>query len=303
MSTVETVTLIVLLCVVVLPILGFILYGLWSTYLSDFFENIIDELKRLFTSKKKKEEQRLAAEKEKDELNEFFLKYGTSDFEKLKSFMLKNNIPLPSPERRPYDYFMKCFEDTRFHFRRIFDQSMENAGYDTYYRSFRLRDVGKIYYKSDEILIFPERDTNDIYDFLFHVAPVKSDLGYGFSYKVAGSLDSVFEKFKEVAKVNSYKKYAKVIPARNVYWYVHGGNSGTYKAIDAAAGAIVGGLLFGGVGALLGAASIEKDDPKKKKIIFGIKNEKYWVFDMYMLDTFQKHLPGLRCDNQYTSIV
>ena len=122
MGTVELVTLIVLLTLIIgVPAVCIIV------------SNIRDKKRR---------------EAEKNKENEIITSYykneGLNDVKLLEDFMKENNIALPTRQSDLYVYIRECLKATRDNIREKFDNSIHAAGYglyiqeDSYFKSFVL---------------------------------------------------------------------------------------------------------------------------------------------------------------------
>ena len=102
------------------------------------------------------------------------------------------------------------------------------------------------------------------------------------------------------------------IALKDFYWYVEYPDSGGSKLIDMGVDAVVGGVLFGGLGAL-GGASLSADKQKKKEeeeeeeeveVFLVKKSIQYSIAKGYLyakspIENLNKHLPNNRLRNSY----
>ena len=243
----------------------------------------------------------------KDKLNDkkikksFDEKEGNQEIKKLESFMKDSNISLPERCKDSGEYVKKLLYKTLTHYQNILKEALKEAGYS---KNFDLNKVGTVYYNSKYVLIFK--------NVFFYIQPdVKS--GFTYSYtdnngdKQYLSLQQFIDFCKSLREPNAYKTLSKQIAHKDLHWYVEYPTSAGYKLADTAAGAIVGGIALGPVGALAGAASSSNSQKKAEEqdieVFWVEKSVRYSIdkgsFCKYTIEKLNEHLPKNRLSDSY----
>lgn len=243
----------------------------------------------------------------KEELNNkkiserFGEKEGTQEIEKLKSFMKNSNIPIPTKMDDSGVYIKSLLRLTHNHYENMLKKSLEENGYS---KNFELSKIGTVYYNSQYALIFKNI-------FIYITPNVKS--GFTYSYtdvngkKQYLSLQQFIDFCKSLGEPNAYKTLSKQIAHEDLHWYVEYPASAGYNLADTAAGAVIGGLALGPIGALLGATSSSKSQKKKEEEeveVFWVEKSVHYSIDhgtdcKYTIDKLNKHLPKNRLSDSY----
>ena len=234
-------------------------------------------------------------------MEKHFNNEGKKDIESFESFMKANNISLPN--RKNTDtaliYVQSLIDHTLEHFQNVLKENLKKAGYTN---NFELKKVGTIFYNSNYVLIYKDaflriRPSG----FSYYYIDVEGDRHYW-------SLSEIFDYCKKIEKPDAYKVLAEEIALKDFYWYVEYPDSGGSKLIDMGVDAVVGGVLFGGLGAL-GGASLSADKQKKKaeeevEVFLVKKSLRYSIAKGYpyaksAIENLNKHLPNNRLRNSY----
>jgi hypothetical protein len=232
-------------------------------------------------------------------INYFNERDGLRDIQIIEKFLKDNYIPLPKPrEEDNHKYFVSCLRHAINHCIYQLSNNLRIKGYSD---DFILSSCGRIYYNLEETLVF-----TDIFKLAYLETTIKGgsvnykyhDSTYKTKYLTLTETISLLNSLKEP---NAYKKFSISIPTKDIFWYVKGGYNERYKVADAAAGAIVGGVLLGPAGAYLGMSSStknSKENDNKKVIILGGKI-KTWEIPLSELNTLSKHFPNKRLPDKY----
>lgn len=202
-------------------------------------------------------------------LNNYYRSGGKKEIEKLESFMKASNILLPLKNNNDmFDYMSSMLKRTLWHYQDILKKSLEQSGYT---KNLKIDKIGTVYYNSKYALIY-----KDVFFFIIEPS-VNNGLSYSYTdengEKKYWSLQQFFDFCKNLEKTDAYKNLARQIAIKDIHWYVEYPASAGYRLADIGAGAIVGGLAFGAVGALAGAASSSNDQKKSE----GEEIEVFWV--------------------------
>ena len=194
-------------------------------------------------------------------MQEYFSDAGKKEIDALESFMKQNNISIPERgDDNELDYIKSLIYDTIEHFECGLIHDLENAGYE---ECFDLYKIGRIYYNSEHALIYK--------DVFIYVKPcVKNGVASYTYFSDSGqscylTLTDLLEFCTKLGEPNAYKDLAKEVALDDLHWYVEYPASAGHRLADTGAGAIVGGLLLGPVGAIAGAMSSSKSSGEKEK--------------------------------------
>lgn len=122
------------------------------------------------------------------------------------------------------------------------------------------------------------------------------------------TIEELFGRFETEANIEYVKANSSEISMSHLRWHVGGLDPASKHLSNIASGAVMGGLLFGGVGALAGAMYSDKDAKKHKNekifIRFGANYSNDWIVsEAYEFSqTFKRlneHFPDKREDDQY----
>ena len=276
-----------LIIIFALFMIAFLIYGginLWL-YLSDVSEE--KTLKAYYSSEK-----------------------GKNDISRLESFMVSYNIPLPSSSKNEVgvEYMRSMLYHTESHFNRILDSALCKAGYKNY---FKLDSVGRVYYNSRHAMIYHNV-------FIENSRPsVKSGVvTYSFQDAEGNrkhwTLSQFFEQCQKIENT-PYKEFTREVNLEDLYWFVIYPSSAGHRLADKAAGAVIGGVLLGPVGALAGGMSASSSQKKEEnaeiEVVFGQKSEGKTIISWsvakgdirseHAIEELTKHLPNNRLADAY----
>ena len=122
-------------------------------------------------------------------------------------------------------------------------------------------------------------------------------------------LREVLSFFKTLESPESYSTLAKKIFLKELFWYVEYPSSAGHSLADTAAGAVIGGLILGPVGALAGAMSTnnshKKDEKEKISVVLGQKGGSCWCIaegeynTQRAIEKLSEHFPQNRSSDRY----
>ena len=248
---------------------------------------------------------------DKPKISEYFNGEGKKDIAKIKeeiSRVTTNGIPSNFSDNM-YDYAKALLNKLRSGYETLIKRSLHQNGYTDY---FELDKIGTIYYSSKKALIY-----NNIF---LSVSPCICFGKIMYRYKnprgenIDMSLDNLIDFYKKYAATDSYISLAWAnVDIQDLHWHVVYPSSSGYKLADIGAGAVLGGLLLGPVGALAGGMSSNNSSKKSEKdetaIVFGGKGIGYHTIAKgeyeceRVFEKLNKYLPKNRTKDTYRKTV
>ena len=235
-------------------------------------------------------------------LSYYFRRHGQRDIERLESFLTTNQISLPKHSDDKSAYMQSLLTAMVQHYHSILRHNLSKAGYR---KSFEFSGVGTVYYNANYALFY-----KDVFCTI-ELCIKRGRLVYR-RYNLTSSPRnwSLAQLLKYCTSLTQpYETHAQKIPMSSLYWYVEYPFSSTYRLADTAAGAVLGGLMFGAVGALIGGMGANKSQKEKEdnvEVFFGekSKNRKWKVASTEyeskrVANYLMTHLPNNRLPDTY----
>ena len=189
------------------------------------------------------------------------------------------SFPIPESEETKKDFLKRCL------FRLYLDFSCSIKGYrfDIINPCNGMRvlyDKKRIYVMTDKCCDFVKLD--------FMHDKRKDKIAYFYKTvedkiirEVKITLDEVFSRFEKEFNLDYIRANSRGFDLTELRWHVGGLDSSAYKLANIGSSAVVGGLLFGGTGALIGAVKANNDQTKNPNadrfIRFGPKYSNDWI--------------------------
>lgn len=253
-----------------------------------------------------------ACKNEEKAIEKYLNEEGKQDIPTMETYLKDHQIAMPRtlPNDTKTAYMERLLEKCNRHYKAIYQKTLEDAGYT---KSVRIRNFATIYYNSESAIIM-----TCVLSFPHDHLRKKSDkIGYGYEDEQGNeaffSLKELIEVYESFGKPDAPEKHGLKMPVDDICWYVVRPASSGYKLADKAAGAVVGGLLLGPVGALAGGMSASKSQKKDEKneieVIFGGESIGHWSVakgDYRVQDPIEQlteHFPKKRLPDRYQKTV
>lgn len=221
----------------------------------------------------------LGLKHEEKALKKYFRHKGKKDIETLETYLTNNNISVPYRATSEIDtFYVKRLLNRCYSYNiGILKDNLKQAGYE---KNVAISGFATIYYNSENAIVY-----EDVFSCFYDRPCIKSrEVLYKHNDEAGNeyycSLSRMIEVYESFGEPDAYKDLGVQIPLKDLYWYVEHPTSAGYKLADTAAGAIVGGVLFGPVGALAGGMSTSKSQKKEEsneiKVVLGGKSIGWW---------------------------